>query len=129
MKGSRVLILLAVSSVSVIFPMGVSAQTRQPPPTAVPGYYAGLDKDTAVMRRGESTFYQRCSFCHLPRIRKEGTTPGPGPNLSGILKGADKQREATVRDFILKGSDRMPGWQYSFKPAQMDELISYLKTL
>lgn len=129
MKGSRVLVLLTISSVLLIFPKAVSPQSQQPPQTAVPGFYDGLDKNTVVMKRGESTFYQRCSLCHLPRIRKAATTPGPAPSLTGILRGADKERESKVRDVILKGSDRMPGWRYSFKPAEIDDLIAYLKTL
>ena len=129
MTGSRAMVVLTISGVLLMSPMKVSAQSQQPPPTAVPGFYDGLDKNTAALRRGESTFYQRCSLCHLPRIRKPATTPGPGPSLKGILQGADKEREVKVRDFILKGSDKMPGWQYSFKPAQVDDLITYLKTL
>ena len=129
MTGSRVLVPLTIASVLLIFPKAVSPQSQQPPPTAVPGFYDGLDKNAVAMRRGESTFYQRCSLCHLPRIRKATTTPGPGPSLTGILQGADKERENRVRDVILQGSDRMPGWRYSFKPAELDDLIAYLKTL
>lgn len=129
MKRSRMMVLLVISSVLLIFPMEASPQSRQPPPTVVPGFYDALDKNTVALRRGEATFYQRCSLCHLPRIRKGGTTPGPAPSLTGVLKSADKERETKVRDRILTGSDNMPGWRYSLKPAEIDDLLTYLKTL
>jgi len=129
MRGSRLNILLVMASVLLVFPITASPQSKQPPLTAVPGYYDNLDKNTAALKRGEATFYQNCSLCHLPRIRKGGTTPGPGPRLTGVLQGADKARETKVREFIQTGSDRMPGWRYTFKPEEIDELILYLKTL
>jgi len=30
---------------------------------------------------------------------------------------------------IARGSERMPGYQYSLKPAQMQHIINYLKTV
>jgi mono/diheme cytochrome c family protein len=129
MKKSRLTFLLLVSLVPLGWAVAASAQSQQVPVTAIPGFYEGLDATQATLRRGESTFYQRCSFCHLPRIRKAATTPGPAPSLSGLLKGATPEREALAREYILKGSDRMPGWQYALKPAQIDELIAYMKTL
>lgn len=129
MKRSRGIGLLAICSVLLIFSVKVSLQAQQPLPTAVPGFYDGLDKTAVAVRQGEATFYQRCSLCHLPRIRKAGTTPGPAPSLTGLLKGADKEEENRVRSYILKGSNLMPGWQYSLKPAEIDEVIAYLKTL
>ena len=129
MKRSRGLFLLSIFSALLVSAASVSTQSPQPPPTAVPGFYRDLDSAQASLRHGEAIFYQRCSLCHLPRIRKHGTSPGPAPNLSGLVKGANKEREDQVRDFILKGNDRMPGWQYGLKPEQIDDLIAYLKTL
>ena len=129
MKGSRGIVLLLVASVLLAFPMNVSVRAQQPPRTAVPGFYSGVDNKAVAVRRGEATFYQRCSLCHLPRIRKPGTTPGPGPSLAGLLKGADRDKEESVRDHIMTGSDKMPAWQYSLKQAAIDDLMTYLKTL
>jgi len=116
-------------SLLLIVPMTMSLQSQQPPPTAIPGFYDALSKEAVGSRRGEAIFYQRCSLCHLPRIRKGGTTPGPAPSLTGVLKSGEQGREAKVREFILKGSERMPGWQYTLSPAQLDDVIAYLKTL
>lgn len=129
MQRSRKIMWALISAVLFLFPMNVSPQSQQPPRTVVPGFYRDLDANAAAVRRGEATFYQRCSFCHLPRIRKPRTIPAPAPSLTGVLQGADKELENRVRDQILKGSDRMPGWQYTFKPVEIDDLMTYLKTL
>jgi mono/diheme cytochrome c family protein len=50
-------------------------------------------------------------------------------NLEGLFKNAAPDQEKTVREFILKGTPRMPGWQYTLDAKQIDDLIAYLKTL
>ena len=79
--------------------------------------------------RGEGLFLQRCSLCHLPRKLKFGSPPTVGPSLSGAFKGATPEAERALRQFILKGSSDMPGFQYGLAPKEMDDLVSYLKTL
>jgi mono/diheme cytochrome c family protein len=79
--------------------------------------------------RGEGLFLQRCSLCHLPRKLKFGSPPTVGPSLSGAFKGATPEAERALRQFILKGSSDMPGFQYGLEPKEMDDLVSYLKTL
>lgn len=79
--------------------------------------------------RGEGLFLQRCSLCHLPRKLKFGSPPTVGPSLSGAFKGATPEAEKALRQFILKGSSDMPGFQYGLEPKEMDDLVSYLRTL
>ena len=79
--------------------------------------------------RGEGLFLQRCSLCHLPRKLKFGSPPTVGPSLSGAFKGATLEEEKALRQFILKGGPDMPGFQYGLEPKEMDDLVSYLKTL
>lgn len=128
MRGTGRLVVRALSSGLLVVVMNASPQAQVPAPTAVPGFYAGLDKDAVAVKRGEAAFFRDCSFCHLPRIRKAGPLASPGPNLSGLLKDADKAREDRARQFIMTGSDRMPAWRYSLKPAEIDDLITYMRT-
>ena len=79
--------------------------------------------------RGEGLFLQRCSLCHLARKLKFGSPPTLGPSLKGAFKGATPDTERALRRFILKGGPDMPGFQYSLEPKEMDDLVSYLKTL
>ena len=83
---------------------------------------------TAAATRGEAWFYQRCSLCHMGRVVKDDTYEPMGPRLAG-LKNASPEREKAVRTQIQRGSPRMPGFQYTFTPAEFEELMAYLKTL
>jgi len=84
---------------------------------------------TSAAMRGEAWFYQRCSLCHMGRIVKDDTYQPMGPRLAGVLKSATPEREKLVRQQIERGSPRMPGFQYTFTPAEFEELMAYLKTL
>src|SRR5262245_37467083 len=117
----------SVLGLVLTLPIMVAAQSQQPPPTALPGYYSGMDANKATVQRGEGIYLQRCSLCHGARIRKEGTIPAPAPSLVGVLK--DAEREPLVRNIIMNGSERMPAWKYSLKDKQMADLMAYLKTL
>src|SRR5436853_5119778 len=84
-------------------------------------------------KRGKHIFLQRCSLCHLAKYTKaanwtEATAPPPiGPRLSGLLKSANTDKERSVREFIRKGTQNMPGWQYALDAREMDDLIAYMK--
>lgn len=79
--------------------------------------------------RGEGLFLQRCALCHLPKILKFGSPPVVGTNLSGVFKKASPDEEKALIQFFQKGTADMPGFQYGLDPKQLDDLVSYLKTL
>jgi mono/diheme cytochrome c family protein len=84
----------------------------------------------AQEKSGEYLFLQRCSLCHVMKYGRSGPRlPTVWLNLDGLFKNAGPDQENTVRAFILKGTPRMPGWQYTLRPNQIDDLIAYLKTL
>jgi mono/diheme cytochrome c family protein len=118
-------ILLLVSAFWIVSPVSVtvrsqSAQSQQTQKSAA-------DKETVA--KGQAWFYQRCSLCHLGRIIKDEKFNSMGPSLSGVLKDASPSREAEIREFIQKGTLRMPGFQYGLSPRELDEVIAYIKTL
>ena len=79
---------------------------------------------TETEKAGEKLFFQRCSVCHLgipPRY------PTYGPLLDQQLVAS--KGEDAVRNRIMEGSPRMPGWKYSLKPSDIENIISYLKTV
>ena len=85
--------------------------------------------------RGEAIFVQRCSVCHLPKLEDAQGRPAVrpfksfGPDLKGLLtKDVDTDQVTAVRQFILNGTDRMPGFQYSLKPNEIDDIVAFLKT-
>ena len=73
---------------------------------------------------GKKMFMQRCSACHLPG---SPVSEPYGPFLDGKLIAV--RGEAAVRDRTMKGSIRMPGFQYVLEPAAIENIIAYLKTL
>ena len=78
---------------------------------------------SAAEKSGEKLFLQRCSLCHM------GSAPTYrpyGPALDGIM---DVRSEERLRQTILEGKPGMPGWQYSLAPAQVDDIMAYMKTL
>lgn len=71
---------------------------------------------------GMRLFNQSCRVCHT---RPQMTSPQYGPALSRVsLQG----NEEALKAFIANGSPRMPGFRYHFKPAEIDAIVSYLKT-
>jgi len=72
---------------------------------------------------GERLFRQHCSVCHLKPSIVNNTF---GPTLS---KEVVEGKEAAVKEFIAKGTPRMPGFQYTLQPTQIDAVLAYLKTV
>jgi mono/diheme cytochrome c family protein len=79
---------------------------------------------TSEQAAGKKLFVQRCSVCHLPALPSY-TAYGPLLDRSVV---ADRG-EDVIRRQIAQGSARMPGYQYTLSPAEIDEIVSYLKTL
>ena len=82
-------------------------------------------------KRGEHWFLQRCALCHLAKYRKSASESDLPPiwwSLEGLFKDAQADKEEAVRTFILKGTQKMPGFQYTLKPNEIDDLVVYLKT-
>ena len=83
-------------------------------------------------KRGQHWFLQRCALCHLAKYSKSASVselPVVWKSLEGLFKGAPPDKEKAVREFILKGTQNMPGFQYGLEPKEVDDLIAYMKTL
>ena len=115
----RVVVLMLVAVFGLVVQQRVSTQGRPA---------VGVAIEDAVTR-GEAWFYQRCALCHMGRIVKDDVYQPMGPRLNGVLNGATPEREKLVRQQIERGSPRMPGFQYTFTPAEFEELMAYIKAL
>ena len=122
----RIYILLLMGG--ILIPVAASAQSPQASSSVA---VSGLNEQ---QRTGKRLFLQNCALCHVPEPRNPkdpkdlGTTVGP--RLEGLFSGEKPRPEAVVRTFVQVGSEgKMPGFQYSLEPKDMDAVIAYLKTL
>ena len=75
---------------------------------------------------GWKLFVQRCAICHDPLGQPSF------PASLGPLLGQATVRELgaeTVREIIMVGSVRMPGWQYTLSQEQIGQVIAFLDTV
>jgi len=96
----------------VIFPLTAHAQQ------------ANIEKPlNDVQKLGQRVFQQRCGICHAP------ARPGfqmYGPALhKDLINGS----EDAIKEMILSGSGKMPGFKLGLPPSEIDAIIEYLKTV
>jgi mono/diheme cytochrome c family protein len=76
-----------------------------------------------VQREGLRLFSQSCGVCHTLVQQR---TRQYGPVLSRETLGGD---EELIREYISNGTPRMPGFRYYFEPAQINDIVRYIKTI
>lgn len=81
--------------------------------------WAQSDQRTLGMR----LFNQSCRVCHT---KPQLSSPQYGPALSVNTLGGNAD---ALRQFISNGTPRMPGFKYTFKPAEIDAIVAYIKTI
>ena len=76
-----------------------------------------------TQRLGRQVFAQSCGICHLQPSLGVKTY---GPVLNKAAAGGNDE---VMRAFIVNGTDRMPAFKYYLKPAEIDAIIAYVKTV
>ena len=72
---------------------------------------------------GMRLYNQSCRVCHT---KPQLTSQQYAPALSRVsMNGNDE----ALRKQIAEGSPRMPGFKYHFRPAEIDAIVAYLKTV
>ena len=79
----------------------------------------GTDQTQLGMR----LFNQSCRVCHT---KPQLASPQYAPPLSMNTLGGNAD---AMRQFISNGSPRMPGFKYTFKPAEIDAIVAYIKAV
>jgi mono/diheme cytochrome c family protein len=72
---------------------------------------------------GRQLLAQSCGVCHLPPSLNAKTY---GPPLN---KASVNGSEEVMRVFIVNGTERMPAFKHYLKPAEIDAIIAYVKTV
>lgn len=104
---------MAFLFVVLLFPGGVPAQNGGGAP----------DSANDAVTLGRRLFQQNCSVCHTQATL---TNPMYGPSLYRDLVNG---KEEVVRDYIAKGSNKMPGFRYGLKASEINAIVEYLKTV
>ena len=94
-------------------------------PLRAPAQNGGSAPDSAsdAVTLGRRLFQQNCSICHTQATL---TNPMYGPSLyRDVVNG----KEDLVRDYIAKGSSKMPGFRYGLKASEINAIVEYLKTV
>ena len=92
---------------------------------AAPAVYAqqAASELNAKQMHGRQVFAQSCGVCHLqPSLGVK--TYGPMLNQTSAASN-----DAVMRVIINNGSDRMPAFKYYLKPAEIDAIVAYLRTV
>ncbi|MGD1069926.1 MAG: cytochrome c [Bryobacteraceae bacterium] len=88
-----------------------------------------LAANTGNASNGKELF-RNCAGCH----NTDNDQKKMGPSLRSLfgkvtLRNGKRADDANVREIIRDGFNGMPSFAYSFRPAEMDDLMAYLHTL
>ena len=76
-----------------------------------------------TQNHGQQLLAQSCGICHLPPELGARTY---GPPLNKTAGGGD---DDIMREYITNGTPRMPSFKAYLKPADIDAIISYVRTV
>ncbi len=81
--------------------------------------------------RGKDVFEKKCAVCHFADSDQKKI----GPGLKGLSKrgrftvNGNKVTTESLRTWIENGDSLMPAMKDSLEPAQIKEVVAYVKTL
>jgi mono/diheme cytochrome c family protein len=86
---------------------------------------------SAAAVRGKEVFEKKCAICHFAESEQKKI----GPGLKGIFKrgtfsvNGNKVSEASLKTWIENGDSLMPPMKETLEPAQIKDVVAYVKTL
>jgi cytochrome c len=92
---------------------------------------AGAGKNSAAAARGKEIFDQKCAVCHYA----DSDAKKIGPGLKGISKRGtftvnnNKVTDENLKTWIENGDTLMPPFKEVLEPAQIKDVVAYVKTL
>jgi mono/diheme cytochrome c family protein len=106
------------------------ALLAQDPPakTAASG---GSKSSAAAVARGKDVFVKKCALCH----NADSDAKKIGPGLKGLSKRGtfsvnnNKVTTESLKTWIENGDSLMPPFKEVLEPAQISDVVAYVKTL
>jgi mono/diheme cytochrome c family protein len=84
---------------------------------------SAVDNLNQTQQHGRQILAQSCGICHL-QPSKGSITYGPP-----LTKAAAAGNDEAMRAIIANGTERMPAFRYYLKPAEIDAIIAYVRTV
>lgn len=87
--------------------------------------------NAAAVARGKTIFQQKCAVCHYDTSDQKKI----GPGLKGLSKrgtfsvNGNKITDDSLKTWIENGDQLMPPFKDVLEPAQIKDVITYVKTL
>ena len=88
-----------------------------------PAVFAAEAQLNEQEKLGRRLFEQSCGLCHTKPTLIASMY---GPELSRVTLGG---RQDLIATFISNGTERMPGFKYTYSAAQIAAIAAYIKTL
>ncbi|HEY2820250.1 MAG TPA: c-type cytochrome [Candidatus Acidoferrum sp.] len=92
---------------------------------------AGSGANAAAAARGKEVFEKKCTVCHYA----DSDAKKIGPGLKGIGKRGtftvnnNKVTDESLKTWIENGDTLMPPFKEVLEPAQIKDVVAYVKTL
>jgi cytochrome c len=87
--------------------------------------------NSAAVGRGKTVFQQKCALCHYDTSDQKKIGPGlKGINKRGTFSvNGNKITDDTLKTWIENGDQLMPPFRDVLEPAQVKDVIAYVRTL
>jgi cytochrome c len=87
--------------------------------------------NAAAVGRGKALFQQKCSLCHYDNSDQKKIGPGlKGLNKRGTFSvNGNKITDESLKTWIENGDQLMPPFKDVLEPAQIKDVIAYVRTL
>ncbi|HET8923529.1 MAG TPA: c-type cytochrome [Candidatus Acidoferrum sp.] len=118
-----------ILGVAILVLAGALLAQEQPAKTSTKKSSGHGSSGSAV--KGKEVFEGKCAICHFA----ESDQKKIGPGLKGISKrgtftvNGSKVTDESLKTWIENGDSLMPGMKESLEPAQIKDVIAYVKTL
>ncbi len=87
--------------------------------------------NAAAVSRGKALFQSKCSMCHYDTSDQKKIGPGlKGLNKRGTFSvNNNKITDESLKEWIENGDQLMPPFKDVLEPAQVKDVIAYVRTL
>ncbi len=122
----RNLLLLGIASLTVAGALLAQEQQEKTAPKK-----AASHASAGSATRGKEVFEKKCAICHYADSDQKKI----GPGLKGLSKrgtftvNGNKVTTEALKTWIENGDSLMPGMKDSLEPAQIKDVVAYVKTL